>query len=384
MSITRSTSSRYQEGSIQRLPRTKGPDVWVYRWRETSPDGRRVQRKQVIGDVEEYPNQAAARRAVEPLRIRINAEQSRLGKMTVRQAWGHYQQHELHDPKIGRSPTTIELYLDNFKLHIIPRWGDALLEEVKAVQVEAWLRSLRLAPATKSKLRNQLSALFSHCIRHEFYDRLNPISAVRQSSKRVKTPDVLSLDEMRAIVAGVATPAYKLMILIASVTALRRSEIRGLKWADVDTDRLWLRLRQGKVRKHVTRLKTEASRKGVPLSPELTEVFLDWRRHCLYRADEDWVFASPNTSGREPMWFDAVLKNHIRPAAEAAGIHKHIGWHTFRHSVSTVLGEAGEPIKVVSELLRHANIRTTLDLYQQAGADAKRAAQARFKDLFAA
>lgn len=248
----------------------------------------------------------------------------------------------------------------------------------------SWLRGLSLARATKSKLRNNLSALFSHAIRHELYDRINPISSVRQSSKREKIPDILTLDEMVAIVSGREPPVHRLMVCIAGVTALRRSEIRGLKWKDVDNERLWLHLRPGKVRKHETKLKTEASRKGMTLSRDLAEAFLHWRRQCLYRSDDDWVFASPDKNGREPLWLDSILKNYIRPAARAAGITKQIGWHTFRRSISSLLADAGEPIKVVSELLRHANISITADLYQQAGADAKRAAQERMKPLFAA
>ena len=52
---------------------------------------------------------------------------------------------------------------------MLPRWKDAFLEDVKAVQVERWLRSLILANGTKAKIRNTMSALFFHCIRHEFY-----------------------------------------------------------------------------------------------------------------------------------------------------------------------------------------------------------------------
>ena len=48
--------NRYQEGSIERVKRAKGPDVWVYRWRELQQDGSRVQKKRVIGDLAQYPN----------------------------------------------------------------------------------------------------------------------------------------------------------------------------------------------------------------------------------------------------------------------------------------------------------------------------------------
>jgi integrase len=255
MSATR-TKTTYQEGCVQRATRAKGPDVWVYRWREADANGRRVHRKKVIGDVAQYPTYADAKRAADPLRIEVNAAHERAGRRTVRDAWEHFLANEMNNPEIDRSPTTIEVYQDNFRLHILPRWGETYLTEVKPVQVESWLRGLTLARATKSKLRNNLSVLFSHAIRHEMYDRINPIAAVRQSSKREKIPDILTLDEMVAIVSGLDSPAHRLMVCIAAVTALRRSEIRGLKWKDVDTERLWMHLRRGKVRKHETKLKT--------------------------------------------------------------------------------------------------------------------------------
>ncbi|HLJ89913.1 MAG TPA: tyrosine-type recombinase/integrase, partial [Candidatus Angelobacter sp.] len=71
------------------------------------------------------------------------------------------------------------------------------------------------------------------------------------------------------------------------------------------------------------------------------------------------------------------LANHVGTGSHegsGAGIHKHIGWHTFRHSFSTLLLANGEKVKVVQELMRHANCRFTLDIYSQARVEAKRAA----------
>lgn len=199
----------------------------------------------------------------------------------------------------------------------------------------------------------------------------------------MKIPDILSMEEMAAILFRLRVPAMRMMVLIAAVAALRKSEIRGLKWSDVDVDALWLRLNRGKIGKHQTKLKTEASRKGMTISQDLADAFLGWRRECLYRADDDWVFASPTVGGREPMWLDMVLRDYIRPAALDAKIDKKIGWHTFRRSVSSALSDRGESIKVVSDLLRHAHISTTSDLYQQFSADSRRSAQDHMKELFA-
>lgn len=390
-----STQSRYQQGTVERVTRAKGPDVWIFRWRELDADGRRVQRKKIIGTVDQYKSKSAAQKAVENFRAQVNSELSRAGIMTIAQLWGHFEEHELRNPRSDRSPVTIEVYLDNFKHNIIPKWGEFTLDQVKAVGVEDWLGSLMTtpkkgsnqkpapyAPASKSKLRNQMSCLYSHAIRHELWDKPNPITHVRQSSKRVKIPDILTLAEMQAIISGVTEPMHRIAILIAGVTGLRRSEIRGLKWSDVDFERLWLNLRRGIVRNLETKLKTEGSRRGVPIPEDLADELKAWRDQSPYRTDDDWVLASPAVGGRTPIWLDVVLRKYIHPVAKQAGITKTIGWHTFRRSLASILASKGENVKVVQELLRHSNASITQDLYQQADVDDKRDAQSHVKGLF--
>ena len=392
------STTRYQEGSVERVKRAKGPDVWTYRWRELNI-GVRVQKKKVIGDLNRFPTKAAAKKAVENFRVEINARQDRIGKMTVEQAWGHFQLHELRDPEIGRSETTIENYLTLFRAHILPRWGKTPLDEVEAVEVERWLRSLKsvppprkksasipeqprpLAPGSKAKIKSRMYSLYEHAKRHKLCD-MNPIDTVRQGSKRLKKPAVLTLDEIRALMLEVLNPAIRLAVLVAGVTGLRRSEIRGLKWLDIDLDAHWLTPTQGSVRKHITNLKTRASGETIPIPDALSEAFREWRKQTPYCADADWVFASPVTSGRSPYWFDSALYRQLRPAAVRAKITKQIGWHTFRRSLATVLTSKKEAVKVVQELMRHADPRITFGLYAQGEEAAKRAAQEHVSGLF--
>ena len=71
-----------------------------------------------------------------------------------------------------------------------------------------------------------------------------------------------------------------------------------------------------------------------------------------------------------------LWRRYGKPAVHKAGISKRVGWHTFRHSYTTLLKNNGEDIKVVQELLRHANARVTMDVYAQAMMPAKRAGRA--------
>jgi integrase len=83
-------------------------------------------------------------------------------------------------------------------------------------------------------------------------------------------------------------------------------------------------------------------------------------------------FRATGNQGKAPCWPGVVMQKVIRPAALRAGIRKKIGWHTFRHTYSTLLIANGENVKVVQELMRHASSRFTLEIYSQAQLIAKR------------
>jgi integrase len=107
------------------------------------------------------------------------------------------------------------------------------------------------------------------------------------------------------------------------VTGLRRSELIGLKWLDVNFEELELSVTRSVYRQRVGKCKTEISRKPVPLDPWVAEELLTWKRAAPYNQPEDWVFASTRKRGKQPYSPDSLLKRCIRPAAERAKITKH-------------------------------------------------------------
>jgi site-specific recombinase XerD len=218
-----------------------------------------------------------------------------------------------------------------------------------------------------------MSAIFNHAIRHEWMDK-NPISLVWQIAKRECIPTVLEAGEIGAVVSTLQYP-YKQMVLLASTTGLRVSELLGLKSRYIGFESLEICLNRGVVHQVVGGLKTEASRKSLPLDPGLAQSLIAWRRRSPFNQHDDWVFACPEMQGKQPHWPENLIRRHIRPAAKRCGIDKRIGWHTFRHSYATHLKANGEDVKVVQESLRHANSRITLDTYDQGLTPAKREAQ---------
>src|SRR6476646_10042882 len=127
--------------------------------------------------------------------------------------------------------------------------------------------------------------------------------------------------------------------------------------------------------------KTEASRKPVVMDEHIAQALKAWRQESMYKAPTDWVWVSSQKQGRQPLWLATVMRYYIQPAARRAGITKKIGWHTFRHTFSTLIKSLGVDAKVVQELLRHASFKTTMDGYTQVPEAPKRQAQQALADL---
>ena len=364
-----------QDGSVTVERRKRGPDVWCFRWREAGADGRRIHRRIVLGTAEELKNIASARKMVTGLRSEININDIRIRResITLADLSRHFQQRELADrnPRIAYS--TKKAYAGYLEKWIEPRWGEYSLLEIRAVEVESWLKSLNRAPGTRCKIRNVMSLLFNHGRRHDLCDR-NPIECVRQSAKRRTAPDILTTNEVQGLLANLRF-RERTLVLLAVTTGLRRSELFALKWKDVDFQGKQICVTRSIVQNVIGVCKTESSQKPVPAHDDLMKAFREWRGQTPYQSSESWVFASPANQGRRPYLAQQIMQRHILPIARKLGIAKRIGWHTFRHTYSTLLRSTGAELKIMQELLRHSTIRVTLDTYTQAVTTEKRNAQ---------
>jgi len=372
--------TRYQQGSLTTEKRKAGPAVWVFRWRESDVSGRRLRRKVVVGSKSTFPTKTAAQKQLASLGLDINDDGSTEHcSLTVAELAQHYQKIELVEGN-GKTSRTIAVYQQQIRQYILPKWGDLEIGRVKAVAVEAWLKTLPGAPATKTKTRNVMSCLYQHARRHEFV-ATNPISLVRQSSVRLKEPDVLIPEEVAALLGELREPCRTIVHLIAT-TGMRRGELFGLKWQDVDFERGQLKIVRSIVERAIGETKTRGSKRPLPLPDDVIIALQTWRANTQYGRNEDWVFASPQSLGRFPYWPNSVLVRHVFPAADRAGITKRIGWHTFRHTFATLLQSSGAGVKVTQELLRHSSPIMTLGTYAQAVTEDKRDAQATVAALF--
>jgi integrase len=339
-----------------------------------------------VGSVKQYSTETAAWKAVLTLRLDINQQTLRPEGQpeTFERLADHYRMIELDLDKESERKVrqTKQIYGVYLKARIVPRWGGHLFREIKAVAVERWLGSIDdLSNGTKAKIKGIMSEVFQHAIRYGWLDNgENPIFAVRQSAKRTRVTEPLEAAKFRALILELS---HKMRVvgIVAATTGLRISEVLGLKWKDIGCKSLQMDVTRSVVDGIGGKCMTETSRRPVPIDEFTTAELLAWRRETVYAEPEDWVFASEKVQGRMPPWSDTLLDRFLQPAAKQAGITKWVGFHTFRHTYSTLLKANGEDVKVVQELMRHANISTTMNIFTKALTPAKREAQSRVVDV---
>jgi integrase len=352
-------SPRFQHGSLIRVKNKTTDDTWFLRFYE-DVGGKRTYRKRKIGSVRRFPRKADAEKAVLALRAKINSEVR--SPETVTELLAHYTKHELTIER--KSFSTVEGHRNYIDRYISPKWGVCKLSEVRTVAVEQWLEALPLAPGSKTKIRNIMSAVYSHGIRHEWI-AFNPISKVRCSAKRLREPDIVNPAEFQAILGKLQLRDRAILMLVAS-TGLRRSELIALRWSDVNLLTMQIAVTRSCVRNRFGKVKTEASGKPVALHGPVKDVLIEWRSESLFNQDEDFLFPSIRLDGKKPLSPDMILKKCIRPAVVLAGITgKIIGYHSFRHSLASNARLMGEDVKSTQALMRQSTARITMDVYTQ-------------------
>jgi len=365
--------TRYQYGSVEIDKRATGPDVWLYRWWESNPDGHRRRRGFTVGTVEQYKTEAHALKAAEGMRLIINDGVSRREQVLFSGILDRFlldQKREQEGEQITHN--TLASYRSMIRQHIRPKWGDAYLEDIRPALVQDWLRRLNLSPKYKGHIRSLMYRLFDKAMLWELLDvGRNPIELVEVKgiSKRKKRPRILELKDAGQILDRLVQP-YRTIVLISLCFGLRISEILGLRWTDFDFGRSVALIQRSAVGKRLNKLKTECSQDEVPLERSFILELKKWQTLCP-DSEGGWLFPSPAT-GR-PYHADSMRADHVAPAGLQLGLGR-IGFHTFRHTYRAWLDETGAPMGVQQKLMRHAHISTTMDLYGNASIMAKRQA----------
>ena len=198
---------------------------------------------------------------------------------------------------------------------------------------------------------------------------------MRVSAKRREDPLVLSPEEVKL---GLTEMQFRdqLLVFLIGALGIRRGEMGALRWLDCNFSTGVFHIRHSYYWRrggHLKDTKTEGSAKPLPMQPALKNALLEWRTLSCYQQNAHFVFPSLQAKGRKPLDLAAVLKRKIKPAFAEFGIHG-VGWHTFRHTVGSMLAEMGEHQLTIRDYLRHSNLSVT-NKYLQATSETKRPAQ---------
>ncbi len=247
--------------------------------------------------------------------------------------------------------------------HILPRWGESPITALQARPVELWLESLSKAPKSKVHVRGLIRALWEHAMwRGDVQVQRNPMELVtiEGATKRMRQPRSLTVEEFHKFIEQLEEP-FRTIALVCVCFGLRISECLALKWCDVNWLQGRLRVERAIVHQRVDKVKTIYSERKMSIDAEMLEVLKTWRQKTQFFAEEDWIFASPTKLGRLPVSYPWVWRM-FQHAADRAGIGG-LGTHSLRHSYRSWLDAVGTGVAVQQKLMRHTDIRTTMNLY---------------------
>jgi integrase len=186
------------------------------------------------------------------------------------------------------------------------------------------------------------------------------IVTVKNASKRARQPRSLSVEDFQNLVQHLGEP-FRTVALVCVCFGLRISECLALKWSDVDWLNAKLHIRRSIVRQRVGDTKTVYSERPLTIDAEMLEVLKLWKQTTQFSNPGDWMFASPSQLGRLPISADSVNDAYGK-AAKAAAIG-HVSTHVMRHTFRSWLDAVGTTVAVQQKLMRHADIRTTMNVY---------------------
>lgn len=375
----------YQRGSIRKEKRKGGKDVWVLRYRASSPDGRRVERTLPIGLVRDFPNEAAAWREADRQGLRVRINETRAPERIRFDALAeHYLRVDFGEEAIRPKSEATALNMQHIvRDYLVPRFGQATAEDIKPLDIQKWLKSLHtekgLAWTTCAEIRGVMLRAFKTAILHGLVST-NPVQPVETRSKSDYRAITVTPYQTLAMIKALPHPLHRILVLTCAATGLRASELIALRWADIRFEEERIRISKRWARGKDGATKTEGSDGFVPLHPVLARHLSAWRRQTPYGKSTDFVFPSLKAFGRVPLSPGVFVADHLRKAAAKVGVHipegHRWGLHALRHSLSSFLVVTAKvDPKTAQEFLRHAKVQTTLQLYTQADCSETRAAQ---------
>jgi len=371
-------------GFVFRLEKTRGASWWAkYRL----PDGTQVKRK--IGPVwtgrgrpaeghftkrlaedwlhdrlEEVRREAASAESRAPT---PGVARPVMKRVRFAEAAAEYLRFSEEDR--GCKPTTVRNYRNAIRVHLLPVFGEMPLEDITVQEIEQWragMSSARQQRELSNKTKNNLLVLMHAIFRRsvKLYGLpANPVASVDRFRVRSSGDiQVFSPEEVWALVRAAKSEADAAILLTAAFTGLRRGEVLGLRWRDVDFAGSTIRVRASYAAGKLTTPKSGKVR-AVPMAPDVASALAKLGDRERFTGDDDFVFAG---EAGLPLDGDA-LSSRYRDALARAGLRP-LRFHDLRHTFGTRM-IAKADIRRVQEWMGHADIQTTMKYLHYAPRD---------------
>lgn len=262
-------------------------------------------------------------------------------------------------------PSTAKSYRSMVKTHLRPAFKDYRSDRFSAATIGDWVRARAeeiaagtLAPKSYNNLVNLLHVILAWARESgQRYLAHDPLAEVHRLPRSRAEMEFLEPAEIGKLLEAAQAPE-DMILFLAVYSGLRRGELFGLQWKDLDEDAGQLRVQRSIYQGAITRPKTKSSERSVDLPCRIVERLQAYRK-SYPEIEGGYVF---RTEAGAPLDPDNWYKRAFLPVVKRAGLRP-IGLHALRHTYASLLINGGESIKYVSKQLGHASIQITADTY---------------------
>ena len=362
--------------------RAKYKDVYG-KWKEVSkmlPDAKG--KKEAMRIAKEWLDQLNAEADLMP-----NAGKAK----TVDEIYKEYLLHQVSTGEIERSTYSNSLY--SYNKYIKPYLGDYVFASVDKTVLSGWLTKLYQAGLSQNTIHTTYARLKK--VYNYFYNNgellKDPFKGVKMPKKGEPKVTHLTKEQMDDVRSAVydnydaKDPMY-VGILLAFLAGLRRGEICGLRWNDIDFYRHTITIRSavgvsnGKDGDYTKNPKNKTSNRTLPIMPELEAALLD--RKALIVPLDSWYVIGEQEQFMRPQQYNRLFSEFVDRNNLVDAYGKKIVPHGLRHNFATVGIQSGMDIASLALMMGHASRAMTLDTYGDANADALALASVKLKDTF--
>jgi len=341
--------------------------IWYGRWREPvlQPDGT-ISREQRSRKLVERCDRYRSKSDVQPLLDEIlkPLNEGRVNGQCTQTVTRFVESFYLPYAKENCKPSTFHGYSKLWRSYLVPGLADVVLRDFRCVDAAKLLAQLHRehGPGRTSlrHVKSLLSGIFTYAKNLGVLDGINPVrdALIPKKAAAPKETHATSTDEALAILDAVSGHLQaRAAVALAFFAGLRPCEVRGVRWEDLDGNRL--SVQQSVWHTYTTEPKTEGSKKPIPVIEPLRTILTELREA------EGNPVSGPILRGEKlgrPLNLDNLARRVIVPALKAGGLQWR-GWQALRRGIATLVRNVAKDPMAAKGLLRHSSVNTTLGYY---------------------